>query len=357
MKSISFIICSNGYGHTKRAAKVLNELIQRNLGYKLNVICNSSKISFLKSNIKSKFQSIHINTSLMDSEPNWLNSIDLNFSKYKQWSSNFAISKTILNSDLIVSDNYVTTLGIKKTFILGSFLWLDILNDFNEESRKISQYEKKILEKYYPEMISVENMYNNSVDKLTRVFPVPWFESRKVYEKPFFFNSILVTAGGTNELDISFIKLIEKLALDNKQKKIFLDSNLYKKIKTNKKIFLPNVSEFDFTEISFKKIDAVICRPGIGILTDCMAYLIPVISVYSNKNSEIIFNAKKIVSQKIGISVELKKDFIDDYNYSIIYEYINSKSKLDTFTNQIKHQKMGGHLLAANKIINTINNE
>jgi len=357
LKNISYIICSNGYGHTKRATKVLNELIGRDLGYKINVICNKSNISYLKSNITSEFQAIHINTSLMDSEPNWLNYIDLNFSNYKKWSSNFAKSKTILNSDLIVSDNYVTTLGKKKTILIGSFLWLDILNDINEESRKISEFEQKLLEKYNPEMISVNKMYNNSIDKLTRVNSVPWFESRKVFEKPFFFNSILITAGGTNELDILFIKLIERISLDNYRKNIYLESKLYKKIKLNKKPLSPNVKEFDFTEISFKKIDAVICRPGIGIITDCISYLIPIISIYGNKNSEIKFNAKKVASLNMGISLEFKKDFIDNRNYSIINEHINSKSKLDFFTNQIKNEKMGGHILAADIIIDTINNE
>ena len=334
---------------------MLNELINRNLDFSFNVICNSSRINFLKSNLKLNFKSITINTSLMENEPNWLNFDKLNFSNYIEWASNFKFDKTILNSDFIVSDNYVTPLLIdKKTILMGSFLWLDVIKNPNEELNRISNYEKKILKKYYPEIIVVEDMYNETVKKKTRAFPVPWFDSRRVYEKPFFFNKILITSGGTEELDVFFIKLIELLAHDNNNKTFFLDSKLFKKINEKIKTPLTNILEFDFSEQSFKKIDVVVCRPGIGILTDCISYLIPVIALSNNKNPEIIFNSKKVVSKGIGISVMIDNENIDDLSYSNINGCINSKIFLHDFVEKIKSQKMNGHILAADKIVNEV---
>tara|TARA_A100001011_G_scaffold400478_1_gene515330 strand:+ start:11797 stop:12870 length:1074 start_codon:yes stop_codon:yes gene_type:complete len=355
LKSISFIICSNGFGHTKRSAKVLNELINRNLKFSFNVICNSSRIDFLKSNIKSKLKRIKINTSLMENEPNWLKFDKLNFSQYIEWASKFKFDKTLLNSDLIVSDNHVAPLiNDKKTILMGSFLWLDVINNYNKKPNKISEYEKSILKRYSPEMIAVDNMYNETVRKNTRIFPVPWFESRRVYEKFILFNNILITSGGTEELDLFFIKLVKRLAYENNSKNFFLDSKLIRKLKTKSKSFLTNIFEFDFSEESFKKIDVAICRPGIGILTDCMSYIIPVIAVSNNKNSEIIFNSKKVVSKGIGISIMLDNKDIEDKDYIRINNYINSRDKLNDCIEEIKSQKMDGHILASEKIINEV---
>ena len=289
----------------------------------------------------------------MAKEPNWLKLDKLNFSKYIEWASNFKYDKNLLDSDLIVSDNYVAPLiNNKKTILMGSFLWLDVINNSWEKSNKISDYEKKILKKYYPEMIAVDNMYNETVKNNTRAYPVPWLESRKVYEKSVFFNKILMTSGGTEELDDIFIKLVMRLAYDNRRKFFFIDSKLFKKLNDKSITLSTNIFEFDFSEEAFKKIDVAICRPGIGILTDCMSYLIPVIAVSSNKNSEIIFNSKKVVSKGVGISVVLKNKFIQDNDYKKINKYINSKDKLDDFIEQIKSEKMDGHILAAEKIIN-----
>ena len=67
-------------------------------------------------------------------------------------------------------------------------------------------------------------------------------------------------------------------------------NKLFKKIN----IFNERVRLFSFTDNDFIKLNAIVCRPGIGILTDCIKYNIPPIAIDDNTNLEISNNALKV---------------------------------------------------------------
>jgi UDP-N-acetylglucosamine:LPS N-acetylglucosamine transferase len=102
-------------------------------------------------------------------------------------------------------------------------------------------------------------------------------------------------------------------------------------------------------------LTTIICRPGIGILTECVKYSIPVIAVYDNSNKEISHNAKKITALKIGSSIHINNNFVSDYYVQKIKNIINSRTILTKYTKEILKQDINGAEKATNLILKELN--
>jgi len=355
MKIVTFIICSNGYGHCKRTLKVLNEIFNSVLPIKFNIICNKAKVNFLEQGIQQDKFDLQFHTKLMDNEPNWLDPQSLDFSSYLAWSEGFKTDQIIAESDLIISDNYVEHLNVARdTFLMGSFLWIDIIKQYNKETKQIVAFQKELLKRNKPQIIALETMQMDSLSRQAEVIGVPWFSERKAIENSSLQNKILVTSGGTEHLDEVFLAFIERLANKHENKTIFLDNKLYKKLDSTIKIVYKNIEAFDFTESSFNSLDVIICRPGIGILTDCISFLIPAIVIYCSDNKEILHNANKIMTRNLGIGFKVKNKSLTFKQWKEIDIFLDSNEKHKVIQQNMLKEKMNGHQLAANKILNQL---
>ncbi|TGK24493.1 hypothetical protein EHQ05_16395 [Leptospira yasudae] len=79
---------------------------------------------------------------------------------------------------------------------------------------------------------------------------------------------------------------------------VYLDGKLYQQLG---KVFQnSNVLPFDFTSHSFSKLRLVLGRPGIGLITDCVRFGIPMVAFCANGNSEILHNGEIISALAIG---------------------------------------------------------
>lgn len=194
-------------------------------------------------------------------------------------------------------------------------------------------------------------MKMNSLSTHAKVFGVPWFSERKAIEKTSLQNKLLITSGGTNHLDKVFLNYIENFAIKHKSKEIFLDTKLYNKLNNKIKAVNKNIKAFDFTEISFNTLDVIICRPGIGILTDCISFLIPAIVIYATDNKEILHNANKIISNSLGIGFEVKSKSLTLEQSNEINFFLDAKERHQLIRKNMLKQKMDGHKFAAKKIL------
>ena len=355
MKILTFIICSNGYGHCKRTLKVLNEIFKSALPIKYNIICSEVKANFLKQHINQGKLNLQFHTYLMDNEPNWLDPKSLHFSDYLSWNQGFKTDQIIAESDLIISDNYVEPLdAARDALLMGSFLWMDIIEQKNNETKQIVAFQRELLKRKEPKIIALETMKMDSLSTLVKVIGVPWFSERKATENSYCQNNILVTSGGTEQLDKVFLSFIERLANENENKSIFLDAKLYKKLDSTIKTVNKNIREFDFTESSFNTLDVTICRPGIGILTDCISFLIPLIVIYGNDNQEISHNANKVISKNLGIGFEVKNKSLTLEQLKEINFFLDANEKHQLIQRNMLKEKMNGHQLAAKEILNQL---
>jgi len=350
MKNLTFIICSNGFGHYKRVNKVYKEIINKNLPIQINFICNKEKLEGFCRTFKTSFHDVNIHYELMKKEPNWIDPYKLSFKNYLSWFSRFKNNRIILDSDLIVSDNYLAPLssGIK-CILMGSFLWHEVIKSYNEETRSIYENENKLIMDVKPKMIGLEYMAMNYIQTLTEFKKTNWFCEKKNNLDYNFKNNVLLTSGGTEHLDLVLLEIVRKLSKLDKSKNFYLDSKLYKKL--NKKI--ENVFEFDFQESSFKMIDAIVCRPGIGILTDCISYNIPPIAIFNNSNIEIFKNAQKVHDKKLGFIFDVSNGLNNEI-IKLVFNAMNSIENINKFKKNISKEKLNGHKIAADIIINEL---
>src|SRR5690606_17177773 len=82
--------------------------------------------------------------------------------------------------------------------------------------------------------------------------------------------NILVTGGGTSSLTKQLVQIALELQ-HREDARIFVDSLLYASMHDKSA-----VEKFAFTADAFRALDWIVCRPGLGILTDAVKYKIAV---------------------------------------------------------------------------------
>lgn len=349
MKSIvSFIVCSNGFGHFKRVLSVCNELIKIDRNLHIHIFCSTKHITFLDNepNFKIQSNSVEFHDSFFNEEPKWLEKDTISMKKWGKWVVKIKENKHIKLSNIIISDNQIGPLIIgKRVVLMGSFLWPFLtLSEKNVKLIEVQNHEKEMLKEISPECLCVKDMVMPDLS-ITKQIHLPWFCDKhilrnKSYVKENEFN-ILLTGGGTEMLTNSLISIFIKLnSIDYFN--LFVDSNLYKSLKH---IGLdPQI--FSFKEENFNKLDLIICRPGLGILTDVVKYNIPICALPEKNNKEIMHNFAKVESLGIGIKY--------DGNIETIINFSNNDELLNKCIANIEERETGGENIAAKYILNRI---
>ena len=88
----------------------------------------------------------------------------------------------------------------------------------------------------------------------------------------------------------------------------FFDGNIYvsPSIYQNLNSLEERVKEFSFKKESFYGIDLMICRPGVGSITDAVSFEIPMLVIDEPEDAEITFNSQQI--KKIGFGVAVNRN-------------------------------------------------
>lgn len=352
MSTITFVISSNGYGHCKRSLKLLGEINSQSDEVEFSIICKKERLGFIKELAAPLYDSITFHTEVMENEPTWLTPSSLDFKSYSNWVEKLKSHPALLASDLIISDNYVAPLlSGGNVLMMGSFLWADVIKDYHEDAKKIARFEKKTLSSKPVKMIVLESMYMPSLKEKVEVIEAGWFCTHHPSDRKKTTGNILITSGGTEQLDRVFINLIDGLVQRELSNKFYLDEKLYRKYTSITQSKVSNVEKFDFSIESFSGIDAIICRPGIGILTECIQYNIPPIVLYDKLNSEIVNNAKRVNVLKLGIDLFIEGNQLNDVQLNEIIEVLQTKERRKNFQENILKQKTKGHVKVAEEIL------
>lgn len=343
------MVCPNGFGHLKRVLKISSALIKNDI--KLNVLCNKKCIENLSLFAddpllnSSRINFLEIN---FPAYGNWVtNSNEYDFYEYKSWIDNLD-AEYIQKSDLFVSDNLAGVLARRPDAILeGSFLWNDIMADLRDqpdELKKIIEFENDLLKKTFPEMICNEDFAMPAIFEQTSYKKFAWTcEDLQIDESviPKRLNDIKIflTGGGTGASDNVFENIINELSRF-KNIKIYTDNKLFNLYSERYK----SITKFEFSDEDFKKLSFVICRPGIGILTDCVKYNLPVVPLHE-ENKEMKFNYDKVLKLDLGITYNALLDFLNNINTDLYKQIFHSLS----------NRNKNGHIKISEYLINKLN--
>ena len=157
MKSIGFFICSNGYGHYKRAIEIASLLYNN---FNITIYSNYYQFDKFEKQTKSTY------CQLFESNIRWDKTLKRGKVDYKQYKAGIRERVDLLSHhDYVISDNIVGILKYRPDAIIcGSFLWKDVLfNKFGPN--KISDLDSELIEKHNPILITNKYAETGTIKK------------------------------------------------------------------------------------------------------------------------------------------------------------------------------------------------
>lgn len=330
MKGI-FVICSNGFGHFRRSIRIATALKIQAPQLSLSIFCHPSQIAKLQKwdmlQILTALPNVEfyplLSTPTWQTDPNFLNQNTL-FDWYRALPA-----QEISDADFVISDNMPQILHINpNTILLGSFLWSEILiQQFpgHHLVKKFHDEELDLLNRYSPSMICLRDMAMPYVVNHTQPIFTDWIvEDTFERSSSVAIKNILLATGGTPHV----LQEMASLAVKLEQAHAY---NIYAPERVLQLLNDRNLQPFDFTLESFAKIDLMLARPGIGSLTDAVAYQIPVIAL-GETNPELRHNAQRIEILGYGINchqdnVETVTKQVGQLNHSSTYSAMHENLK------------------------------
>ena len=277
-KSIGFFTCSNGYGHYKRIYEIAGYLSN---DFNITIYAGTFQLNKfgLVSNTESvtqQYKNIRWDETLQNSK--------VNFTQYRDSIDEF---KTELKKyDYVIADNIVGILEHRPDCILiGSFFWKDVFfKQFGKN--KITDFDQELIDKHNPLVLT--NKYA---------------ETGTLRE----YKNKLQFGFGCKDLEYKQFKVEEILTLEPSLNYIDSYSDFFSKLNTK-------------TTLDFSKTNniALMCRPGLGIITHCVENYIPLIALYDeNDSTEIVELAQTVENLKIGFKQNVHQKF-NELKYNVL---------------------------------------
>lgn len=307
MKSGLFFVSPNGLGHFKRVTTWIPYLLDSLPQYQFHVACEEWQLSRVMSEpwMQRLKQSPRVTFHMGKTKgaPKWYRNpeayTDLDLlvwrNPIKRWS-------LFHQADFVVSDNMTELLKWRSDIILmGSFLWGEVLKDQYGGIAGVEAYaqeEAALLSKHQPSMLCVHEIAMPSVVQKTQNVGLPWFTTSKetalVTDQPK--KQVVFLGGATPAISDELVAVAQRLAQEHPWD-IYVPPHLRS----------PNdgLHTFNFSSRAWSQLSVVVCRPGIGTLTDAIHYGVPLVAITEPENAEMRHNAARIQSLGMGEAVSL----------------------------------------------------
>lgn len=296
---LAMVVCDHGLGHIRRACRIAR-LIKRS---DLNISIASSpyKVRMVLKNLKEK-------PSLFNSYFKFTP-----FAKKTKNSYNFCISKKLKTHlqkcKFILSDNLIEVMReFPQTSLLANFFW--------HKKNYISKTKSEKLEKY----LNKKNLFGDSL------FAAPYIKKRKTFiPLPLIFRpykkfrlrpDILLMPSSEMYEKQKFLNL-KRYLQKNTKVKIYVPPKLSEKNDQENTIKIKNFGNFP------KSVGICVCRPGLGIISDCCENGIMPVCFYLTKDPEIKYNHKVLL--KKGFT------FLINPNFNSVATYLSISQETDQF--------------------------
>lgn len=297
---IAIIPSNNGMGHLKRCIDLSNKLINK---YSVDLFCDAKKSKFFKINKYIKiinFQSSRISNNRIVNK-NWLN-------KFKKLDKNY---------NLYILDSLPEFIFYKKNFILlANFFFHREYFLSNEYYLRLEKLLKKHKIYIFGNYLFIKDYLKDF--RLKKIGFIGKKKSVVTYK-----NNTLLSFGGAH------FKNKKKF---EKSVSLILDQYKFKNYK-----ILQNLRTKDRIKI-FSNIGMVICKPGLGIISDAIKNNIFIVAILNKyMNQEFYYNASIIKKKKLGL-------VIDDMSQlkKVLQKNLNIKRKLSIIKKNYNKLKFEG---------------
>lgn len=310
---VSALVAANGLGHYRRTLSVLFELRRRQSGLQVHVLCPQWQIDAmmnwrLSQEFWSQKNTFHVD-GVAQSGVVWSPAVG-SYSNgcLISWEDQLHEITALKRADIILSDNLTGILTYRPdAILLGSFLWSDVLGEAYPNNPDVAQFvdhERGLLRQHAPNMICVGDAVMPGVVAQTKSVPVGWMCENVDNSEPSDdegSDTIAVIGSASGHASDRLVTVIKAL-LEVGKWRIAITERL---AKAGRFELNDRVRRFGFTQEDFRSCQAIICRPGMGIVTDCVAYGVPIISVHEVNNLEMVHIGNRIADLGIGWNISV----------------------------------------------------
>ncbi|GAB4413787.1 MAG: hypothetical protein OHK0039_21030 [Bacteroidia bacterium] len=301
------IVCANGLGHFRRTIGVLHAWQQLVPGLHIDVVCTEQQLTLNRDwdrLVVLQAAGVGFHTGYLEGSVVWQPRADAYTpSQTGQWLDRLGSFPGLYDADMVLSDNLEHVLALRADAVmLGSFLWPDILDHAYPAHPAVAAIVasgRALLRRHRPPMLCVADLAMPDLDTYTRIVPLGWMgQWPRPAQQPALTSTrrIALLTGASPVSDaLTQACLTQLLALDCE---IALPPRVIDAMPDLPK---DRVVAFAFTQEAFEACRWIVCRPGVGTLTDAVAAGVPVICYYESHNLEMRFNAKRVAGLGMGI--------------------------------------------------------
>ena len=224
------------------------------------------------------------------------------------WHHRLGHLAALQSADLVLSDNLTGVLHHRPdAVVLGSFLWSDVLGAAHPGHPTVARFveeEHEVLHRCNPKMLCVKGFAMPGVLTRTDAVQLPLMCAQdaegtarcpRARRPSALVPRVGVLFGATNNGMMSAVELATAL-LSDLGVEVAVPVDLMR--------YLPGDDRcvnFSFSAREYHQIDVVVCRPGMGTITDCVAYAVPMVLTHEVGNVELEHNGR--CAQGIGLGI------------------------------------------------------
>lgn len=304
MISICVLVCANGLGHARRIIPVVHALLERTGGVRVTICCAAWQQAALQRWKLLRALTHHPRATFrtFDAYPRW--SLDADYyrtSLLLEWHR--SLRELELESyDLVVSDNLVEALIYQpRAMLMGSFLWHDLyLSTWGHEPlvREYADRCHDLLGRLRPEMIANRYFAMHAVCDQTRTIGVGMLPSVLATRADSHDARchVLAISGGSAETQRPVERFLRDAATLGVPSSIVL--HLDRKIAATGE-WPAEWPVFEQDPGAERVIDAIVARPGMGVITDAVVSRRPLFCVHE-PNPEMEHNMRVLEHLGVG---------------------------------------------------------
>lgn len=273
--SIGIVVSANGYGHIRRQLQITRCLLKRNSSISLAFGITEAQHKRFFSDFSELGRRVTVHPGVTENSPRWKHRPhDYTDENLSGWVKVFASSR-LMETDHVLSDNLVEVLAVRPdSWLSGSFLWSDVLETHSRDSSACKNFvarENGLLQSVRPYMLANKYLATPEVRRKTRIVELGWVIEEPNVNTLAQRNIVLIHGGGTRTLDSLVSALANTLRKNGLRVMTDLENDL---------------DCFDYSEETWAHVGLVICRPGIGTVTECVKWRIPMLLIPDATNSE-----------------------------------------------------------------------
>ncbi len=333
---IASVICENGLGHFKRSIGLLYAIIEKYPHCKIDIVCTQQQITLTEDWSKTALllskPAITFHTNVISPGVHWTNNpSDYNDDRLIKWIERLRPLAFLKNAKLVICDNMAGILMIRPDAILmGSFLWFDILENSYPNISSVQSFIKRnkaLLLKTKPPMLCVEAIAMPALNKYTNAIGLPWFaqDKRQIAPSSGLKKKVAILTGASKVANQLTLSILNHLTSNDIQ--FLIPQRIIDLLEQDQK---EKLRPFNFTLEEFESCDFVICRPGVGTVTDCITTNTPMLVFHEGSNTEMQTISENLVALGIAQSIGSNPSseiLLDTFEKMYTTEVLESMSK------------------------------